>query len=125
MKIEQNIFNGITVLSLDGRLDAQAAPKAKNAFEESCGMNSRIVIDMTHVDFMDSSGLGALVSSARNLRLNGGDMKLVGPGQKVRLVFEMTRTLNLFDIYDSSDAAVQSCRDEIHHEPRLHSDIAS
>lgn len=60
--------------------------------------NSKVVFDMSHVDFVDSAGLGALMACRRQLMNVGGDLTLCGLSEKVRSVFEVARMHRLFVI---------------------------
>jgi len=65
-----------------------------------------VVLQLERVDFVDSSGLGALVRLVSTARTNGGDLKLCTLQQNVRKVLEMTNLLSLFETYDSEAEAV-------------------
>jgi anti-sigma B factor antagonist len=109
MKINQVIANGVLVLMLDGRLDAKVAPLLQERLVKiSRQGDTKIVVDLSGVDFMDSSGLGVLVSSGRQFRQLHGDIKLACLGHTVHRVFDLTRTLGLFDIYDDPMEAALS-----------------
>jgi anti-sigma B factor antagonist len=70
------------------------------------GPGQNLVIDMGLVDFVDSSGLGALISTLKVLRAEGGDLKLANVGEKVRSVLEITRLLRVFETYETAEEAV-------------------
>ncbi|MBI9086098.1 MAG: STAS domain-containing protein [Desulfobacterales bacterium] len=101
-------MNNICVFMPRGRLDATSAPLLRERLTAGDTIDGRIVLDFSSVDFMDSSGLGTLVASARRLRAQQGDLKLACLADKVRRVFELTRADRLFDIYDDPEAAVSS-----------------
>jgi len=109
MKIGQEMINNVTVLSLEGRLDASSAKDIKEKVD-SLSTESRVnlVIDMAGVDFIDSSGLGSLVSSLRTVNKQGGDIKISALQAQVRSVFELTRLHRIFGIYDDKTAAAMS-----------------
>ncbi len=67
-----------------------------------------VVLDLSQVDFMDSSGLGTIIALLRRVTERGGDMKIVGP-KRVRMIFEITRAYKVFDIVDSVDEAIAIC----------------
>lgn len=106
MEITEETLANVTVLRLKGRLDAASAA----ALREKISLLSRenrvkLIADMADVDFIDSSGLGSLVSSLRTVTKLGGDIKLLGLQDRVRLVLEMTRLDRVFGIYGDSQAA--------------------
>jgi anti-sigma B factor antagonist len=63
--------------------------------------DTKVVFDMSQVDFVDSAGLGALMSCRRQLLTVGGDLTLCGLTQKVRSVFEVARMHRLFVIAET------------------------
>jgi len=67
--------------------------------------NDRIVLNMTEIDFLDSTGLGAIVSSLKRLDGNGS-LVLCGLSDMVRKVFEITRMDKIFKIVPTEDAAI-------------------
>jgi anti-sigma B factor antagonist len=109
MKIRQETIGTVEVLSLEGRLDASSAREIKEKVA-SLSQDNRVnlVIDMGGVDFIDSSGLGTLVSSLRTVNKLGGDIKISALQDQVRSVFELTRLHRIFGIYDDSRAAAMS-----------------
>ena len=66
------------------------------------------VIDLTHVDFIDSAGLGSLIAILKRIRDLKGDVKLACLQSGPRSVFEVTRTDKFFDIYDTLNEAMSS-----------------
>jgi anti-sigma B factor antagonist len=109
MEIGQETINDVAVLKLDGRLDAASAKDIREKVV-SLGRENQVnlVIDMEGVDFIDSSGLGSLVSSLRTVNKLGGDIKISALQSQVRSVFELTRLHRIFGIYDDSTAAAMS-----------------
>jgi anti-sigma B factor antagonist len=70
---------------------------------------TNIVIDLGQTDFMDSSGIGALISGLTTMRKSGGDVRLANMEKRIQGLFVMTRLLGpVFDDYESVDAAVES-----------------
>ncbi len=106
MQIDQQVMKNIFVFMPRGRLDAASAPLLRERLAAGDGGN--MVLDFSAVDFMDSSGLGALVAGARRLRAQHGDIKLACIADTVRRVLELTRADRLFDIYDDPEAAISS-----------------
>ncbi len=70
------------------------------------GRSSWVIVDLKNVDFIDSSGLGALISALKMLRSNGGDLVLSSMSTQVRTVFEITRLLRVFEVHEDSDSAL-------------------
>lgn len=66
----------------------------------------KMVLDMSRLTFVDSSGCGAIISCLKRLRENGGDLKLCQVESYVRTVFELIRLHRICDIVDTRDDAV-------------------
>jgi anti-sigma B factor antagonist len=68
----------------------------------------KVVLDLSRLRFVDSSGLGAFVSCLRKLNAKGGDLKLCGMSKQVRGVFELVRMHRIFDIFATREEAVRA-----------------
>lgn len=91
------------------RLDAHNSGELKaqmlNLFEE--GKNN-LVVNMENVRFVDSSGLGSLVSGFKNASARNGSLKLCGLQPQVKSMFELTRLHRVFEIFPNADDALNS-----------------
>ncbi|SDE44891.1 STAS domain-containing protein [Desulfuromonas thiophila] len=99
-----------TVLTVDEeRLDAHNSNELKaqllNLFEEG---KVNVIIDLAAVRFIDSSGLGALVSGFKNASSRNGGVKLCGLQTQVKSMFELTRLHRVFEIFPGVDEALAS-----------------
>ncbi|MBV9848424.1 MAG: STAS domain-containing protein [Armatimonadetes bacterium] len=74
--------------------------------------NPNVVLDMSQLQFVDSSGIGAFLSCLRRVNAAGGDLKLCGITKQVYAVFQITRMHRIFDIFDTRDEAVQSFKSQ-------------
>jgi anti-sigma B factor antagonist len=112
MAISTNVrtVGDVTVVDIGGRitLGDESATLRDLINEQLRKGNRKIVLDLADVDYIDSSGLGALVSSAATVRREGGDLKLVKLSDRVDDLMEVTRLYTVFDIEDSEDSAVRS-----------------
>lgn len=72
------------------------------------GGHKHIVIDLSQVSSMNSSGLGTLINALQVMRQNGGDLKLCGISQKVRTIFSITKLISVFDIHATVEDAIAS-----------------
>ena len=98
---------GISVVRLDGRLDMLTAAQVKTLLaEETAAGRSRLVVDLASVSFIDSSGLGALISGLKAARLAGGDMRIANAQEQARMVLEITRLDRVLRLYDSVEQAM-------------------
>ncbi|MEE8380069.1 MAG: STAS domain-containing protein [Gammaproteobacteria bacterium] len=103
--VKQN--DEVVVLELGGQIDMKCSPKVKDKFKEIFQDKPRvIVVDMTEVEFMDSSGLATLVGALKWCSVNGGELRLAGLAKGVRSIFEICRLETIFQIYDSRAEAL-------------------
>lgn len=81
----------IAVVRLSGRLDlvSAAALKARIADLVTAG-SSKLIVDLSNVTFIDSSGLGALISGLRAARGAAGDLRIAAAGEQVNMVLKLT-----------------------------------
>ena len=101
--------NDVLVLELrEVALDVKNARDFRDAAHALLQDNAQVVLDMTGVRFVDSSGLGALISCLRHVRGGKGDMKLCSMSKSVLALFELMRMHRVFSIVESRDEAVRS-----------------
>jgi anti-sigma B factor antagonist len=100
----------VTIVDLTGRiaLGEESAAVRNLVMDLLSQGHARILFNMAAVDYVDSSGLGALVSSVTSVRKAGGEMKLVNLSDKVDDLMEVTRLYTVFDIPDNEEAALKS-----------------
>lgn len=109
MQIATEKLNSSTIISLNGRFDAQVSPAFKEQLESLIAAGEiHYVVDLSGVSYLDSAGIGCLVSVLRRVRERDGDMKMAAMNDKIRRVFELTRIHRIFDIYDDPEAAATS-----------------
>lgn len=108
MQIEDKVIKGILVVTpLEKRLDATAATDFKGKMVDWINLgHRRIILDLSLVDFVDSSGLGAIVSCLKTLG-EGGDLVISGIRDAVLSLFQLTRMNRVFQIFPSSEAAIK------------------
>lgn len=112
MDIKTEHSNGVTVLYIkEDRLDANNSEELKLEMHRLFdGGTKNLVIDLKEILFIDSSGLGALVSGYKNASTSHGTLKLSNLQSQVKAMFELTRLHRVFDIFRSVDDALQSYR---------------
>ena len=109
MNILQDLHDGVAVLTLEGRLNMTSAPSLRSAVEQlSDAGRARVVVDLSDVSFMDSSGLGALIAGLKRCRQNQGDLRITGVNTQVGTVLRLTNLDRVLRPHDSVEAA---CRD--------------
>jgi anti-sigma B factor antagonist len=108
LKVEEK--NDVVIIQVkEERLDAHNSGELKSQmlslFEEG---KNHIVIDLGEVRFVDSSGLGALVSGFKNASARNGNLKLCGLQPQVKSMFELTRLHRVFEIFSGVEDALAS-----------------
>lgn len=98
----------VGVLEIIGRLDAANTPEFKSGFSEYLEQTNQFVLNLQGLEFIDSTGLGGIVSFLKSASEAEGDVKIAMLQAKPRMVFEITRAHKIFDIFDDLDAAVES-----------------
>ena len=101
---------GITLLDLKGRVTM--GPEAKALREKVSNLNQeggcRLVLNLAHVDYIDSTGLGALTMCATSLRKSGGDVKLLNLNRRNIELLVMTKLATVFEIFADEQDAINS-----------------
>ena len=87
-------------------LDASNAGEFKRGIAPLLQASTKLVLDMGHLSFVDSSGLGAMLSCLRQLSGKNGDLKLCCMSKPVRSLFELVRMHRIFDIYPTRQEAL-------------------
>lgn len=109
MNITTEKAGPVTFVSLQAdSLDASNTPEFKKSVSSVIEPNARVVLDLSQVQFVDSSGCGAILAVLRQLTPAGGDLKLCGVTKPVRTLFELVRMHKILEIYNSRDEAVKS-----------------
>jgi anti-sigma B factor antagonist len=99
---------GWSVVSVYGELDVATAPSLRERLVDLIGDGStKLVLDLEGVDFLDSTGLGVIVSALKRTRTQGGDMRLVCTQGRIRRLFEITGLDKAITLVPSLDAAVR------------------
>jgi anti-sigma B factor antagonist len=87
-------------------LDASNAGEFKRDIAPVLQSSTKLVLDLSRLSFVDSSGLGAMLSCLRQLTARSGDLKLCGMSKQVRALFELVRMHRIFDIYGTKEEAI-------------------
>ena len=98
---------GWSLARVAGDIDIASAPRLRERLITLITEGrTRIVLDLSGVDFLDSTGLGVIVGVLKRARTMGGDLALVCPNQSVRRVFEITALDRTMPLADSVDGAL-------------------
>lgn len=99
---------GRVVVTLCGVLDVLDAVSVAAALVAVAAQEPEIIVDLAGVEFMDSSGVAALVRGRKHARHAGGDLLLAAPQQQVLRVLAITRLIDVFSVHASVDEAAGS-----------------
>ena len=100
--------DALSVICLEGYLDAHTAPLFEDAIQKEVDANlCRIIVDCQKLDYISSAGLGVFMSFVEDVRDRGGDIKICGLTSNVREVFDILGFPQIFDVLDDIQAARQ------------------
>ncbi|PQV65317.1 anti-sigma B factor antagonist [Abditibacterium utsteinense] len=109
LRLRVRTLGEATILEVGGEIDLHSSPQLRAAL---LGLNeakkSRVVVDLSEVSFVDSTGIGALVGGLKRAREGGNSLVFCGAQARVRRVFEITGLLGAMPIFDSRDAALDA-----------------
>jgi anti-sigma B factor antagonist len=107
MEINRRETGDVVIFDIKGEIDLYNAPAIKEKIKDEINKGKvNIIINLDKVSYIDSSGIGVLISSLSNLKKVGGAMKLINVYASVRKVFELTKLTSFFEIYDSEADAL-------------------
>lgn len=109
MNLQVNFFDNVTVIAVTGRIDSHSVNRLRQQLSVSTArQQANTVLDLGGVDFIDSSGLAAIVHGMKQCRATGGDLRLCRLHQSVRMVLELTRLDKALDIFPNQEGALRS-----------------
>jgi len=110
MKIDVKEFGDVSVMVVRGKLmggpeTISIHDKVKELIEDG---KTKVVIDLSNVVWMNSSGLGTMMGCLTSLKNAGGDLKLSSVTEKVKSLFMITKLITIFKTYKNSEEAVEA-----------------
>ncbi len=110
LAIASREVDGVTVLDLSGRITlGEGSVQLRDAIRDLIAKGQlRILLDLGEVNYIDSSGLGELVSAYTSARNQGASLKLLKLTKKVHDLLQLTKLYTVFDIYDDEASAIAS-----------------
>ncbi|HZZ97514.1 MAG TPA: STAS domain-containing protein [Jatrophihabitantaceae bacterium] len=110
MDLRTDTVNGtVTVVAVDGDVDMSTAPQLEERLSAlSSGGARNLIIDLTDVEFLDSSALGVLVGIHKQVSAAGGTIKLVCGHPRIERIFAITRLTEVIPVFESIDAATRT-----------------
>jgi anti-sigma B factor antagonist len=107
--LETGQHGDVTVIAVKGEVDLYSAPSLKERIADLVsGGKSQIAVDLSGVEFMDSTGLGVLIGGLKRCKEAGGSLSLVGPREPVIKVLSITGLDKVFPIHDDVEQAASS-----------------
>ena len=109
MSVEtKQLDSGVAVVTISGRLIMGAETERLNTAVQGLLQNDqkKFVLDISALDYVDSSGIGMLVSCVTNVRKAGGELKLAGANPRIRRILAMTGVDSMMPMFDTLAAAV-------------------
>lgn len=110
MKIHEKMEGDVLVISLSGKvIGGPELMNVKTAFENAVNQDiDKVLLDLGKVSWMDSSGLGVIVSGHTTLSRAGGALKVLNATKKIRELFIITKLITIFDTYSDDQEALAS-----------------
>jgi anti-sigma B factor antagonist len=112
LTIASRKLDGITILDLGGRITlGEGSVQLRDTMHELIGVGTkRVLLNLGEVNYIDSSGLGELVSAFTLARSHDASLKLLSLTRKVHDLLQITKLYTVFDIYDDEVKAIASFR---------------
>ncbi|MBN1433934.1 STAS domain-containing protein [Candidatus Fermentibacterales bacterium] len=110
MKIAEDLFDDIAVIRLSGKvIGGPELVEVKEAFQSQVNHDRRnVLLDLGGVTWMDSSGLGVIVSGHTTISRAGGTMKILNATKKIHELFIITKLITVFETYTDEKEALES-----------------
>ena len=110
LTIKQRSSPDVMILDLSGRLWILDLPLRDLMNTLLSANHCHFVLNLAGVDYIDSSGLGQLISIWTSIKNRAGQMAILNPTKRVQRLFDITRLDTVFDIFENEDAAIQKAR---------------
>jgi anti-sigma B factor antagonist len=110
LKANTRQVDGVTIVDLSGRITlGEGSVKLRESVRDLVGKGrNKILLNLGDVTYIDSSGIGELVSAFTTVRNQGGELKLLNLTKKVHDLLQITKLYTVFDIKNDEAAAIQS-----------------
>ena len=110
MKITTRQVDGVTILDLSGRITlGEGSVQLRDAVRDLLAKGSKLILlNLADVNYIDSSGIGELVSAYTTVRNQGGELKLLNLTKKVHDLLQITKLYTVFDVKDDEASAIAS-----------------
>lgn len=110
MDIKERVVDAVSVLDLSGKIvlgegDGQIRDRIKDLLADG---QRKILLNLGDITYIDSAGLGALISSYTTTKREGGQLKLVNLTKRIQDLLAITKLITVFDTYDNEADAIDS-----------------
>jgi anti-sigma B factor antagonist len=110
MDIKERVVEGVSVLDISGKIvlgegDLQIKDRIKDLLSDG---QRRILLNLGDVSYIDSAGLGALISGYTTVKREGGQLKLVNLTKRIKDLLAITKLITVFDTYENEKEATDS-----------------
>ena len=107
--LSHSIEQGVDIVGINGRLTASDAESVSDQLHQILEIGKKnLTIDMTKLEFVDSSGLSVLICTLKAARSGGGDMVLLNVNPRIMTLLELTRLNEIINIYDNQENLIRS-----------------
>lgn len=111
LKMNTRLLDGIPVLDCSGRIViGEESAALRETVKKLLAENQRLVLNLGEVNYIDSAGLGTLVSLYTSAKSAGAGIKLANLTQRVGDLLQVTKLLTVFDVYDGEEKAIRAFR---------------
>jgi anti-sigma B factor antagonist len=111
LSLNTRTLDGILIVDCHGRIVfGEESALLRDSLRKLIAENKKIVLNLGGISYIDSGGLGTLVSLYTTAHNNGGAIKLANLTQRVGDLLQVTKLVTILEVYDSEDAAIQSFR---------------
>lgn len=108
MKHEISEKQGASVIAFTGEVDLESSPAAREILLKCLESTGKVIVDLSEVSYIDSSGVASLVEALQAAKKNGSQFSLAAASEPTRRVLELARLDKVFTMYDSVDAGLNA-----------------
>jgi anti-sigma B factor antagonist len=99
---------GVAIIALSGEVDVYTSPRVKQEIVDLLnGGTTKLIVDLSGVEYLDSTGLGVLIGGLKRARERDGDLKLLCDNPRILRIFEITGLTKIFDIHRTEAEALE------------------
>lgn len=110
VKLSSRQVGDVTVIDAAGRITlGEGASAFRDAIRDLAAKgNKKLLLNLGEVSYIDSSGIGEMVSGFTSVTNNGGQLKLLGLSKRIKDLLQITKLYTVFDVYDDEAQAIRS-----------------